>query len=397
MQEAATQDYKTRTIFTGRQNAIAKEYWPIGLDIGYSAVKVISPNMIACFPSYAIKEDPEELHIRLGEDSGYADYRNIRYKDENGVVWSVGEDAQDSISVSDTSAASNSIYTRNRYETPMFRVLICVGLAAALRKNAYGLPDGKKIAVTTGLPPKYMLLDQDVLKNAMKGRHKFQVMFVPGRWESFDFTLDERDIRVIDQPEGTLFSIATNAKLRRMPDAAKYMSSKMLIVDPGFGTLDCFPVIKGSVSRENCQTYPDFGMRQILQNTSNEIIRQHHFEIPVPAMQQYLEKGTVLSCTSRIRKKVPFADILNKCSTDVCSAAMTKIKNDYNLLLGEYDYLVITGGTGAAWMDQILNDADFKDSDIITILRGDQGDMTLPMLFSNVRGYFIYCLLTAGK
>ena len=105
-----------------RQNSFPKNIWNIGIDIGYSAVKVMSPNAVCCFPSYAVMEESDSFSIDPLENSEVVG-RNIRYKDEDGHIWSVGEAAQDSISVYDTSAASDSIYSRNRYDSPMYLVL----------------------------------------------------------------------------------------------------------------------------------------------------------------------------------------------------------------------------------------------------------------------------------
>lgn len=44
----ATKDFKTRSIFMERQNSFPKNIWNIGIDIGYSAVKVMSPNAVCC-------------------------------------------------------------------------------------------------------------------------------------------------------------------------------------------------------------------------------------------------------------------------------------------------------------------------------------------------------------
>ena len=58
----------------------------------------------------------------------------------------------------------------------------------------------------------------------------------------------------------------------------------------------------------------------------------------------------------------------------------------------EFDYMAITGGTGAAWSSYIRNSEYFKDCDTVKIISGNQGDPTLPYIFSNVRGYYIYAL-----
>ena len=57
------------------------------------------------------------------------------------------------------------------------------------------------------------------------------------------------------------------------------------------------------------------------------------------------------------------------------------------LNLIDYDYLIITGGTGAAWLDQIRD--KFKTMNTLTIINGNQND-NLPFIYNNVRGYYLY-------
>lgn len=381
------QQYRTRTVFKASNNRKAEKVWDIGLDIGYSAVKVYSGNMIACFPSYATSVSPSLTQVSMAGTEQAE--QSIRYRDEHGNVWSVGAAAQDAIEPSDTSAGSNAIYGRERYYTPLFTVLLCTGLAAGMRKNQYGNPDGKRLHVVTGLPPKYFVYDKPMLMEVMCREYHFDVSFGAGDWEHFDIQLTPDDVDILDQPEGTLFSISANSNMGFTPDAQKYFSSKVLIMDPGFGTLDLFPLINGVVNRDNSQTFPEFGMKRVFADTCNEILETMHCEISVPALQQFLKSGYVRKREGMKTTKAPFADILEKHSRDVCFKALDKVIEIYNPTLS-YDYFVITGGTGEAWTDYIVNSDYFKDSDAVKIVPGNQGDPSLDYLFSNARGYYIY-------
>lgn len=62
----------------------------------------------------------------------------------------------------------------------------------------------------------------------------------------------------------------------------------------------------------------------------------------------------------------------------------------------EFDYLVLTAGTGEAWKEYFFNHPCFKDSGTVQVLPGNYGDPTLPWLFSNARGYFVYALSRAA-
>jgi plasmid segregation protein ParM len=55
--------------------------------------------------------------------------------------------------------------------------------------------------------------------------------------------------------------------------------------------------------------------------------------------------------------------------------------------LFDHDYLVVTGGTGAAWNAYIKD--YYKGLSNLTIIAGNQND-NIPYIFSNVRGYYMY-------
>lgn len=60
-----TKDYKTKTMVVERDFPCRDNYWAVGLDIGYSAVKGISPAHYFCFPGIR-KKDPRESSAAQG-------------------------------------------------------------------------------------------------------------------------------------------------------------------------------------------------------------------------------------------------------------------------------------------------------------------------------------------
>ena len=60
----------------------------------------------------------------------------------------------------------------------------------------------------------------------------------------------------------------------------------------------------------------------------------------------------------------------------------------------EFQYIVITGGTGAAWK-RYFEDT-FQGLKTTTLLYGNQND-GLPFVYSNVRGYYLYRYNMLGR
>lgn len=377
-------NFKTKTEFIERANGAINGVWEIGLDIGYSAVKLFSPNMIARFPSYARRVD-DDFKMLTG-----ASPETILYKDsETGEMWVVGEMAQNLIQSNDTSDSEASLYGRERYGNPMFKVVTRTGLGIGMLKNQYGTPEGKKLIIQTGLPEKYIKMDTDSLVSVLAGTHKFQLKIGQAPWVEFEFTLNglNDDIYVMSQPMGTLFSAAISKNGQWHPDASKYLKSNVLVFDPGFGTLDLFPIVSSVVQKG--ETYADLGMKRVLHETCNAIFDEYHTEYTVPAMQKALGTGVV-----RVAKKVdgrtvtkdePFGHLLEASNKKVCKEALIRTESVINLV--DFDYLIVTGGTGAAWLEYIKE--AYKDMETLKIIYGNQND-NLPFVYSNVRGYFIY-------
>ena len=70
----------------------------------------------------------------------------------------------------------------------------------------------------------------------------------------------------------------------------------------------------------------------------------------------------------------------------ICKEMLEKIDTMYDNLI-DYNYLLITGGTGAAW-DDIIREY-YQGMKNLTVISGEQNDRLSP-IFNNVRGYYLY-------
>lgn len=376
-----TSNFRTKTSFIKRKNVKAEGVWEIAIDIGYSAVKLFSPNIVARFPYYAKRIDDSFTY------AGEAPTSSILYRDlETGQMWLVGEKAQDIMSASDTSDSEATIYPRERYYSEMYRVLTNTGLGIGLMSNEYGSRGNDKLVVQTGLPEGYMD-DKEKITNSLAGHHRFALKIANGSWQQFDFELPLENIFVMSQPKGTLFSVCMNTNGTFHANAKKYLSSSVIVFDPGFGTLDIFPILKGTVGHG--ETYQDLGMKRVLQETSRLIKENFKVDIPVPAMQKYLSTGKVRYVDKKsfpfVSKEYEFGDLLADASSKICQEAIMRMTGAIEL--DDYNYMIVTGGTGAAWFNQIKD--IFKDFTTLEVIQGSQND-DLPFVFSNVRGYYYY-------
>lgn len=382
-----TKDFRTRTIIAERDNPKKNNgTWDIGIDMGYSSVKIMCPNGIICFPAF-VKKLAKGI-VSLAKPNP----QDIMYRDTStGDVYAVGQNAQEMISLDSANDTNTSLYGRNRYYSESFQVCKKVGLGLALMKNKFGNPEGKRIRIQTGLPSKYLTADNKILASAFVGDYDFEIKIGAGEWMHFTFSITKDDIFITQQPMGSLVSVAMNKDGKPTADAEALYRSKTLVFDPGFRTGDSCLIRGGQIDIENdCQTFESLSMISVLQKTCDELANFGTF-IPIPAIQPILEKGYVNvyedgdDFTSH---KKEIAEILEEKSREVCNEAIKQLSETYNKFK-EIDFLVLTGGTGAAWSDYIRD--RLKGLETLTILSGNRND-DLPHIFSNVRGYYLYLI-----
>lgn len=374
-----TTRFRTKTEIRERDNGHLDNIWEIAMDIGYSSVKLFSPNIVASFPSYARKVESDFKF------AGEAPKNSILYRDDtSGQMWLVGQVAQDTIAYGDTTDSESALYSRERYNSDMFLVIARAGLGLAMQSNRFGSPDGKPVFLQTGLPEKYMR-DTKEITEALSGMHKFSLLLGSGVWKHYTVDLSPSSIAVLSQPRGTLFSVCTDRNGHFRSDARDYLQSSVIIFDAGFGTLDLFPITSGAVGHG--ETYPDLGMRQVLSETSELIRDKYDTDIPVPSMQKYLETGNVIYFDRKNFKsrEYPFDALLQQACEHVCNEAVTRMANALPLI--DYRKIVVTGGTGEAWYDMIKN--KLVDLPTLSVVPGNMND-DLPFIYANVRGYYYY-------
>lgn len=361
------------------KNLQADDKWGIALDIGYSSVKLFSPNLVAVIPSYAKR-------ISAPSFGRSADYALLYTDAETNQQWAVGQSAYDALQTGDMTDSASELYGRNHYFSPSFKVISETALAIALRPNMFGDPGGKEIYIQTGLPSKYVEEDRKYITAALAGRHRFSLRIGNGRTEDFDIEIMPENIDVIPQPAGTLYSICYDESGKAVPEAEKYFTSSGLVMDPGFGTLDTFPINGRGNSYE---TY-ELGMKNVLEEAASAINSEYGINLSITAMQKCLKEGCVraLDRATLTSNEYPIGEILNAANKKVCDAAIGQILNSYNYLM-DYRYLVITGGTGDAWKDMIRD--KLKNISTLEVVDGNRNS-SLPMLYSNVRGYYQYMI-----
>lgn len=345
----------------------------IGLDAGYSGMKVFFETGYNCFPSFAKKMDDNMMNLTDEKDILYRD-------DETQEVYMVGYNAQNMID--DTNDTDGELYSRKRYSDPRFRVVCytAIGLASMHKLDA------RKIVIQTGLPSSYMK-DASALKKALSDIPRFSLKIGnSGNWIPFRINIPQEDISVMAQPMGALYSVITRNDGSFVPDAMAMLKGNVIVLDAGFGTFDFYGVKERHI---DCQdSINDISMREIFIRTTRKIAEEFGEEVRVPALQKNLTDGmiTCINEDDMTAEERSFVPLLEEANREVLESAKSKIRSVTNSFRG-YQYLIIDGGTGEAWYDDICQ--WLSNMKTLKIIPSNVNDH-LPFIYSNARGYYMY-------
>lgn len=371
----STKEYRTKQEFVDKIGPKGKNFI-IGLDAGYSGMKVYHELGYFVFPSYA-KHLQENLLV--------SDSNDILYKDlQSNETYLVGINAGNMVKSSDTNDTDAELYSRNRYGNKMFKILCNTAIGIALSKRADN--DNREIFIETGLPCSYVTGDSSKLKNTLKTPAHFALKVGKGSWREYKFEVKEDHIHILPQPMGSFYSVLAKSNGEFVPNAQELMAKNIFIADIGYGTADLYGII--SRAKACSETINDLGMREVMLHTSRKIMEQMHEDIKPNALQKSLETGKVLCLNEETMQaeEKEFGSLLVEASNEVMREAIETIKHAAGYFR-DYDLFIVSGGTGACWYEAIRN--YFSGLKTLTVMSGNPNEV-VPGIFSNVRGYYFF-------
>lgn len=374
MQDINTKDFRTRHEFNRKINPKGRKHFIIGLDAGYSSMKVFYENGYFCFPSY--------VKLITGDTIEYPEKDDIIYEDlDTGEKYMVGRTAQKMVNSMSTNDTDGELYSRKRYNNKKFKILCNVAIGIALEDRK----DNRDIFIQTGLPSSYLEADTAPLKKSLSKHAKFRLKKGTGKWSDvIEFDIDPDKIDVKAQPCGSMYSILIRPDGKFVQNANKILFSNVLVLDIGFGTFDFYGVKSREVVCKD--SIDDIGMRMVMTEVSKMIRQEYGEDIRLQALQNVLGKGYFTSVDEEEMSQTDHSvkELLKKANDIVFDRAMEQAKATTNAFR-DYDYIIVTGGTGEAWFERIK--AYFSKMKF-EIIAGNVND-TLPFIYSNVRGYYL--------
>lgn len=371
-----TNKFRTRQEFVRTATNPKAKKQVVGLDVGYSAVKCFHEGGYFCFPSYVRRLD-EDL-IVTGDD-------DILYQSmDTGETYLIGRAAQDMAGSMETNDTDGELFSRKRYGSRSFKILCNTAVALALPEKE----DSREIVIQTGLPSSYEEADTPAIKKAICRPSRFRIKSreTGGTWREYSLAPEERNVFVMAQPAGTLYNALIQPDGKYTPNARQMLFSNILILDIGFGTFDFYGIKNRTVACR--ESIDEIGMKQVMKETSKRIMDKFGEEVRVTALQKVLQSG-IVNCLNEDTMKSeehPVAPLLDEANEKVFREAIERAKS-VTSAFRDYNYIIVTGGTGEAWLDKIKD--YLSGLTTVKVMAGNSNDK-LPMLYSNARGYYMF-------
>lgn len=327
----------------------------VAIDPGFDSIKVVVNGQNFKFPFNAVETDERKMSD-YGERKGF-----ILYKDRAGATWRVGQYARGFIfdnKIQDEDGSDLSgFYTEDRFVSDEFIVGIRSALAMAINKSGnYDLQDQLDIRVIVALPHAIRTKYASTIIGLVAGEHDYFVTFDSEEERTYHFTIQDGNVFTASQTIAAILGETSDDDGYINEEKFFYLSDgPTLVIDGGYYTVGLVPVSRGgSVDDAKAESDIQFAMKNVNVAAARAIQEKRpdikHYMIEYLMEQnngliRYLENGkveTIDLCAIRATKM-----------RETCDAFIKYLDAKYNSLL-DFRYVLVTGGTGACYFEQLL-------------------------------------------
>ena len=364
----------------------------IAIDPGFDAMKVIANGIHFKFPFSAVETDER----KMSDYGGRKEF--ILHKDRSGATWRVGQYARTLMyeNKSQQDDPTAKLYTEERFISPEATVGILSAIAKAIDLTGlYNEQADLDIRLIVALPHSVRNKYAPTVAGLVSGAQRFYMTFDDGEEKEYRFNIVEQNVLTVSQTIAAILGETSDDN--GYIDESKYhylANGPTLVVDGGYYTMGLVPVSRGgSVDDDHAESNTNYAMKNVNLGVAKEIADTRpdikHYSVEYLLSQgeseiRYMDKG---------QNKVVSIDlsvIREKKLQNVCNNFIRYLNKKYNDLI-DFRYVLVTGGTGAAFFSQLL--AYYKGTGVMDeahmllthpVLSGNE----LPIEFSVVTGAY---------
>lgn len=324
----------------------------VALDPGFDSMKVVANGKAFKFPFVA-----EETDERKITDYGIRD-DFILYRDASGSTYRVGQYARELLFDNKGSVALDErmkeFYSEKRFISSEFLVGLRTAIALAISCNGMTEDRALDIHLMVTLPHAIRQKYAASIIGSAAGEHHFSIRQGTGAENIYHFNIREDHIHTVSQTIAAILGETSDEQGNIDQEKFFYLSNgPTLVIDGGYYTTGLVVVSRGG-SVDDTKTESDIlhAMRNVNEALAEALQDKRpdlkHFVVEYLLQSggkiKYLEDGTA--------KTIDLYALRAEKSATVCDSLIRHLNQKYNNLL-DINYVLVTGGTGAVFFDQL--------------------------------------------
>lgn len=358
----------------------------IAVDPGFDSMKVVANGKVFKFPFNVVETDERKMtDYRLRDDF-------ILLQKPDGSTYRVGQYARELLF--DNKEKVDAFYTEQRFISDEFQVGLDAAIALAIEEN--GLYEDQRslnIHIMVALPHACRAKYASTIVGAAAGQHRFLLRCGRGQAKSYRYNIPEENIHTISQTIAAILGETSDDNGDINEEKFFYLSNgPTLVLDGGYYTMGMVVVSRGG-SVDDSKTESD--TRHAMANVNTLVANSIHDKRPDIDHYsiEYLlgkDEGTIRYMENGKAATIDLRQVRKDKMREVCDDLIAYLDEKYNSLL-DFRYVLVTGGTGACFYDQILkhySEADLLDSDHLLLTTGMLGGKPHPIEFAIAIGAY---------
>lgn len=364
----------------------------ISIDPGFDSLKVIANGKHFKFPFNAVETDERKM-------SDYGSRKNFMlYKDMSGATWRVGQYARglifDNKLQDEDGGQMSRFYTEERFVSDEFIVGIRAAISMAIRlSGVYAVQSDLDLRLIVALPHSIRTKYASTIVGLLAGEHRYYMAFDAEQEALYHYTIQENCVNTVSQTIAAILGETSDDNGYINEEKYFYLSNgPTLVIDGGYYTTGLVPVSRGgSVDDAKAESDTNHSMKNVNMAVAQAIQDKRpdikHYMIEYLLEQgnepiRYLKDGKVETIDLQALRKEKLQE--------VCADFIKYLNHKYDNLL-DMRYVLVTGGTGACYYDQLLRyykDMGLMDEEHMLLTRPKVGKTEMPIEYAIAAGAY---------
>lgn len=326
----------------------------IAIDPGFDSLKVAANGKIFKIP-FSVQETDERKLTDYGLRQDF-----LLYRDAVGTTYRVGSYARELIfehkSQSEIDRKMEGFYTEERFTSQEFLVGLRVAIALAMDANGMAGDQDPEIFMMVALPHAVRQKYAASVTGTVAGPHRFSLTHGENPEKSYLFTIQEDHVFTVSQTIAAIIGETSDDSGNINQDKFFYLTEgPTLVVDGGYYTTGLVSVSRGgSVDDNMTESDTEHAMKNV-NIAIAEAVKDRRADIRHYVMEYLIQNSSKIRYMNNGKAEtIDLAALRVEKAKEVCASLINHINQRYNNLL-DYNYVMVTGGTGAVFYQQMLD------------------------------------------